>query len=64
VAGFLMVLFKTPFMVVLLTSFMLGASANLTTLIVFAVATALIVAPVLQHLIAKRQGASAPGGAP
>lgn len=55
VAGFLMVLFKTPFMVVLLTSFMLGASANLLALIVFAVATGLIVGPVLQKLIAARQ---------
>jgi H+/Cl- antiporter ClcA len=63
-AGFLMVLFKTPFMVVLLISFMLGASANLIALIVFAVATALIVAPVLQRLIAARQGASAGGGSP
>lgn len=58
VAGFLMVLFKTPFMVVLLTSFMLGASANLIALIVFAVATALIVAPVLAQLVASRQQAS------
>ena len=54
-AGFLMVLFKTPFMVVLLTSFVLAASADLITLIVFAVATALIVQPPLQKLIAARQ---------
>jgi chloride channel protein, CIC family len=60
IAGFLMVLFKTPFMVVLLTSFMLGASANLTALIVFAVATALIVSPLLARAMAARQGKSAP----
>lgn len=61
-AGFLMVLFKTPLMIVLLTSFMLAASADLIALIVFAVATALIVQPTLQQLIASRQGAKAPGG--
>lgn len=54
VSGFLMMLFKTPFMVILLVSFMLGASGNLLALIVFAVAAALIVGPVVQRLSARR----------
>ena len=37
-AGFLVVLFKAPFMVILLTVVMLQASAELTALIVLAVA--------------------------
>jgi H+/Cl- antiporter ClcA len=44
-AGFLMVLFRAPFMVILLTVIMLGASVDLTALIVLAVAVVLIVQP-------------------
>ena len=62
-AGFLVLLFKAPFMVVLLTSFMLSASADLITLIVFAVATVLIVQPFLARAMAARQPA-APGSDP
>ena len=54
-AGLLMALFKTPFMVVLLTAFMLGASTDLTALIVLAVATVLIVAPPLQRFASARR---------
>jgi H+/Cl- antiporter ClcA len=58
-AGFLVVLFKAPFMVILLTGFMLQASVDLTTLIVIAVATVLIVQPYLLAFIAARQAARA-----
>ena len=44
-AGFLTVLFKAPFMVILLTVVMLQASPELTALIVLAVAAVLIVQP-------------------
>jgi H+/Cl- antiporter ClcA len=44
-AGFLVVLFKTPFMVILLTSVMLEASPDTIALIILAVATVLIVQP-------------------
>ncbi len=56
-AGFLIVLFKAPFMVILLTAFMLQASVDLTALIVIAVATVLIVQPYLLAFIAARQAA-------
>jgi H+/Cl- antiporter ClcA len=58
-AGFLVVLFKAPFMVILLTVFMLQASVDLTALIVIAVATVLIVQPYLLAFIASRQEARA-----
>jgi H+/Cl- antiporter ClcA len=58
-AGFLVVLFRAPFMVILLTSFMLQASVDLTALIVIAVATVLIVQPYLLAAIAARQAARA-----
>jgi len=48
------VVFRTPLMVVLLTGFMLDATPDLTALIVLSVATAMIVAPQLQKLIAAR----------
>ncbi len=54
-AGFLVPLFKAPFMVVLLTAFMLAASPTLTALIVLAVATVLIVQPNVQGRIAARR---------
>jgi hypothetical protein len=43
-------------MVILLTGFMLEASADLTALIVLAVAAVLIVSPLVQRLIASRTG--------
>jgi len=58
-SGFLVVLFKAPFMVILLTVFMLQASVDLTALIVIAVATVLIVQPYLLAFIAARQAARA-----
>jgi uncharacterized membrane protein YjjP (DUF1212 family) len=62
-AGFLIVLFKAPFMVILLTGFMLQASVDLTALIVIAVATVLIVQPYVLAFIASRQAARAGGTA-
>lgn len=56
-AGFLMVLFKAPFMVILLTVVMLQASAQLTALIVLAVAAVMIVQPYLMAVIGARQAA-------
>lgn len=65
-AGFLMVLFKAPFMVILLTAIMLGASVDLTALIVIAVAEVMIVQPyvvaALERLRARRAGTAAPAG--
>ncbi len=60
-AGFLMVLFKAPFMVILLTVVMLQASAELTALIVLAVAAVMIVQPYVLAAIAARQAARAAG---
>jgi H+/Cl- antiporter ClcA len=56
-AGFLVVLFKAPFMVILLTIVMLQASQELTALIVLAVATVLIVQPYILAAITARQAA-------
>ncbi len=58
-AGFLMVLFKAPFMVILLTVVMLQANAELTALIVLAVAAVMIVQPYILAGIAARQAARA-----
>jgi len=58
-AGFLVVLFKAPFMVILLTVVMLQATAELTALIVLAVATVMIVQPYLLAAISSRQAARA-----
>jgi H+/Cl- antiporter ClcA len=55
VAGALFVLFRAPLMVVLLTSFMLGAPIPLQGLIVLSVATAMIVWEPLQGVIQSRQ---------
>ncbi|NLT93459.1 MAG: hypothetical protein GXY02_10080, partial [Actinobacteria bacterium] len=61
--GFMVVMFRTPFMVILLTAFMLEASIDLLALIVLAVAAVLIVSPLLQRAAAKRTAAAeAPGG--
>ncbi len=62
-AGFLVVLFKAPFMVILLTAVMLQATPELTALIVLAVAAVLIVQPYVLAAIAARQAARAAGGA-
>ncbi len=56
-AGFLMVLFRAPFMVTLLTVVMLQAGAVLTGLIVLAVAAVMIVQPYVQAAITSRQAA-------
>ncbi len=62
-AGFLVVLFKAPFMVILLTVVMLQANAELTALIVLAVAAVMIVQPYLFAAISSRQAARAAGRA-
>jgi H+/Cl- antiporter ClcA len=56
-AGFLVVLFKAPFMVVLLVAVMLGATAELIALIVLAVAAAMIVAPYVVAALTSRAAA-------
>ena len=58
-AGFLIVLFKAPFMVILLTVVMLQANAELTALIVLAVAAVMIVQPYILAAVAGRQAARA-----
>jgi H+/Cl- antiporter ClcA len=58
-AGFLIVLFKAPFMVILLTSVMLQATPELTALIVLAVAAVMIVQPYVIATITRRQAARA-----
>lgn len=62
-AGFLIVLFKAPLMVILLTTVMLQANAELTALIVLAVATVMIVMPYLMAAVASRQGSGPAAGA-
>jgi H+/Cl- antiporter ClcA len=56
-AGFLVVLFKAPFMVILLTAVMLQAGPELTALIVLAVAAVMIVLPYVMAAVASRQAA-------
>ena len=66
-AGFLMVIFRAPLMVILLTTVMLQASPELMALIVLAVATVMVVQPVVLAVVARRQaahGGAAPGPAP
>jgi H+/Cl- antiporter ClcA len=58
-AGFLLVLFKAPFMVILLTVVMLQANAEMTALIVLAVAAVMIVLPYVMAAVASRQAARA-----
>ncbi len=58
-AGFLVVLFKAPFMVILLTVVMLQATTELTALIVLAVATVMIAQPYILAIISSRQAARA-----
>jgi chloride channel protein, CIC family len=61
-AGFLVVLFKAPFMVILLTVVTLQASPELTALIIFAVASVLIAQPPVLAWVAARQAARAGRG--
>jgi len=62
-AGFLMVLFKAPFMVILLTVVMLQADPNLTALIVLAVAAVMVAQPYVVAAIAARGTGTAAGAA-
>lgn len=63
-AGFLMVLFRAPFMVILLTAVMLAATPELTALIVLAVAAVMIVQPYVLAAIAARGAARAARNTP
>ena len=56
--GMLMMLFKAPFMTILLTAFMLNASEHLIALIVFSVGTVLIIAPYIERAMAQREAAA------
>jgi H+/Cl- antiporter ClcA len=56
-AGFLVMLFKAPFMVILLTVLMLQAGPELMALIILAVAAVMIVEPYLLAAIEARQSA-------
>lgn len=58
-AGFLMVLFRAPFMVILLTAVMLEANPEMIALIVLAVAAVMIVQPYLAAAVAARSSAGA-----
>ena len=58
-AGFLMVLFRAPLMVIVLTMVMLQANAELAALIVLAVATVMLTLPMLQAAMARRQAPAA-----
>jgi H+/Cl- antiporter ClcA len=58
-AGFLMVLFRAPLMVILLTTVMLQASPELSALIVLAAATVLIALPPLEAVMARRRAPTA-----
>lgn len=60
-AGFLMVLFRAPLMVILLTTVMLQADPELVALIVLAVATVMVVQPAVEAVVARRQAAPAAG---
>lgn len=67
-AGFLLVVFKAPFMVILLTALMLQASPELTALIIIAVAVVMIAQPYLLAAIeavrsarAQRRGGATSG---
>ena len=62
-AGFLTVLFKAPFMVILLTAFMLQADMDVIAVIVLSVATVLVVQPILLDVVTARQAARAKASA-
>ena len=61
--GFLLVLFKAPLMVILLTSVMLQAPMQLVALILLAVAAVMVVLPYVMAAVARRPAArrAAPG---
>jgi H+/Cl- antiporter ClcA len=59
--GFLLVLFRAPLMVILLTTVMLQASVELVTLILLAVAAVMIVLPYVMAAVASRHAAGAAG---
>jgi len=61
-AGFLLMLFKAPFMVILLVVVMLQAGPELTALIVLAVAAVMIVQPYLAVLEARQSARAARRG--
>jgi H+/Cl- antiporter ClcA len=54
-AGFLMVVFRAPLMVILLTTIMLQARPELIALMVLAVATVMVVLPVVEAVVMRRQ---------
>ncbi len=58
-AGFLVVLFKAPLMVILLTAVMLQADPELIALILLAVAAAMVALPYVMAALGSRQGARA-----
>ncbi len=58
-AGFLLVLFKAPLMVILLTAVMLQAGPELIALILLAVAAVMIVLPYVTAAVASRQAGRA-----
>ena len=58
--GAIYALFRTPLMVVLLTSFMLDAGPTMVALIVLAIATVMVAMPPLQQRIAARQANARP----
>ena len=58
--GFLLVLFKAPLMVILLTTVMLQARLELIALILLAVAVVMVVLPYVTAAIASRQARRAP----
>jgi H+/Cl- antiporter ClcA len=60
--GFMVVTFRTPFMVVLLVAFMLEANTDLLALIVLALAVVLIVNPLLQRLVASKRARTPAAG--
>jgi H+/Cl- antiporter ClcA len=60
-AGFLVVLFKAPLMVILLTAVMLGAGPDLIALVVLAVAAVMIVLPYATAALRSRRRPGATG---
>jgi H+/Cl- antiporter ClcA len=63
-AGFLMVLFRAPFLVILLTSVLLEAGPELIALVVLAVAMVMIALPPVLAAIGRRQASRGGPGAP
>ncbi len=53
--GYLLTLFRTPFMVILLTGFMLEVNTDMIALIVLCAAIAMILGPLLRRLVASRR---------